>query len=427
MLKINHEQPVIIDRHEGYLHMSEATHHYCTVGVTPDGTILANYGVHPDGHFPPGRHVPVEVPGAKYPVYKFRPRQNYPHYRWPYSGCHCRSVEGGRAWSDPVPGVLCSGAAPVGDKTLCPFGEPGYVFPVEPGLGVTSMGESADNGRTWRDRPDVMFHYPLHLSLSLFENWIEGVEILGSFENCGTFKAMSDGSLMTFLTVGMDRDRKDTPWILPLMFRSTDGGYNFHFVGMPTGIPPPPESEATRGVNAFVEPALTELPNGDLLAVFRTGYHQPDRLMLQCKSSDGGKSWSDLITCPGVLRYYPVRRLDPLRNEGKLYSSNAGVSPWLTTLPNGVVAMTYGRPGLHITFSEDGTGDEWLDRIPIVPEPSLFGINYGNTGMSGVLEIGENELIVIYDIANYEPPEGGPMGNTVFSLRMQVERMDQVN
>ena len=26
MLKINHEQPVIIDRHEGYLHMSEATH-----------------------------------------------------------------------------------------------------------------------------------------------------------------------------------------------------------------------------------------------------------------------------------------------------------------------------------------------------------------------------------------------------------------
>ena len=41
----------------------------------------------------------------------------------------------------------------------------------------------------------------------------------------------------------------------------------------------------------FVEPALTELPNGDLLAVFRTGYHQPDRLMLQCKSSDRGKSW----------------------------------------------------------------------------------------------------------------------------------------
>ena len=45
----------------------------------------------------------------------------------------------------------------------------------------------------------------------------------------------------------------------------------------------------------FVEPALTELPNGDLLAVFRTGYHQPDRLMLQCKSSDRGKSWSDLV------------------------------------------------------------------------------------------------------------------------------------
>ena len=425
MLRIRHERPVNVDRHEGYLHTLEATHHYCTVGVTPDGTILASYGVHPDVATVPDRHVPVDLPNAKYPVYKFRPRKNHPHYRWPYSGCHCWSADRGRTWSDPTPGLLCSGAAPVGDKALCPMGEPGYVFPIGPGMGVTSMGESDDNGRTWRDRPDVMFHYPADLDLALFEDWIAGVGIIGCFEHCGTFKALSDGSLVTFMTAGMDRPRAGgghTRWIAPLMFRSTDDGYHFHFFGLPAGMPPLPDSEVLRGISAFVEPALTELPNGDLLSVFRTASHQPDRAMLQCKSSDRGRTWSDLIYCPGVPRYYPVRRLDPIRNEGKLHLSSAGVSPWLTTLPNGVVAMVYGRPGLHITFSEDGTGDEWRDCIPIVPEPSLFGVNCENTGMAGVLAIGENELIVIYDIANYEPPDGGPTGNTVFSLRMTVER-----
>ncbi len=44
-------------------------------------------------------------------------------------------------------------------------------------------------------------------------------------------------------------------------------------------------------------------------------------------------------------------RLDPFRNEGKTPMNNAEVSPWLATLPNGVVTMVYDRPGLHITFS----------------------------------------------------------------------------
>ena len=42
--------------------------------------------------------------------------------------------------------------------------------------------------------------------------------------------------------------------------------------------------------------------------------------------------------------------------------------------------------------------------------------------MAGVIDVGENELLMVYDIYNYEPPEGGPVGNTVFGLRMTVER-----
>ena len=426
MLKIQYEQAVFIDRYIDHLEQEEATHHYCKVGLTPDGTILASYGLHPDIVGPADRFVPVDVPGAKYPVYKFRPRQAHPDYRWPDGECYCWSADGGRSWSEPTPGVTCSGAAPVGDKTLCPNGMPSYVFLVEPGLGVTSLGESDDNGRTWRARPDVFFHYPPDLNLLVSSgDPVAGANVIGSFENCATFKTLSDGSLVTFVTVQMacsPSDDTHSQWFLPLMFRSTDGGYNFHFVGLPTGMPPLAATEVTRGVRAFVEPALVELPNGALLAVFRTAYHQPDRAMVQCKSSDGGKTWRALILSPGVPRYYPVRRLHPIHNEGKTHMSNAGVSPWLTLLPNGVVAMVYGRPGVHITFSEDGTGDEWRDRIPIVPEPSLFGINCHSSHMAGVVAVEDNQLVVIYDIANYQPPEGGPLGNTVLSLRMTIDK-----
>ena len=423
MLKIHHEDPVIIDRTIGYLDTLEATHHYCRVGHTPDGTILACYGLHPDLVRPADVYVRVDVPGAKYPVYRFNPREAHPDYRWPFMTAYCRSEDGGRTWSEPTPGVGCSGCAPVGDKTLCPNE---MMFHVEPGLGVTHMSESDDNGRTWRDRPDVFFHYPPEFDLRVNPNqWITGATIIGHFENCATFKTLSDGSLVTFVTIWKDCQRpggEQERWVFPLMFRSTDGGYNFDFVGLPAGMPPHEETEVTRGIWAFAEPALTELPNGDLLAVFRTGYHQPDRAMLQSKSFDGGKTWSELILCPGVTRHYPVRMLPPIHNEGKTHMSNAEVSPWLATLPNGVVAMVYGRPGEHITFNEDGTGDEWRDRIPIVPEPSLFGINCDSSHMAGVAAVGENELVVVYDIANYEPRDGEPLGNTVFSVRMTVEK-----
>jgi len=425
MLKIYHEDPVIIDRHIGHLEQREATHHFCKTGTAPHGTLLASYGLHPDVVVPPDVYVRVDVPRARHPVYKFRPREAYPDYRWPFMGACCRSEDAGRSWSKPVLGTSCNAAAAVGARTVCLNGEPAYLFAVEPGLAVTSMGESDDDGRTWRDRPDVYFHYPPDLGLCVEDSCVAGARVIGNFDNRASFKRLSDGSLVTFVMVSVDRSRPGDPWsrwLIPLMFRSTDGGYNFQFVSLPAGMPPLKQTEATRGVRALVEPGLAELPNGELLAVFRTGYHQPDRVMLQARSSDGGVSWSELIACPGVPRYYPVRRLQPIVNEGKTHMNNAGVSPWLAALPSGVVAMVYGRPGLHITFSEDGTGSEWRDRIPIVPEPSLFGVNCDSSAMAGVEAVGENELVVVYDIHNYKPPDGGPVGNTVFSLRMTVEK-----
>ena len=146
MLKIHHEDPVIIDRTIGYLDTLESTHHYCRAGYTPDGTILATYGLHPDLVRPADVYVRVDVPGAKYPVYRFNPREAHPDYRWPFMTAYCRSEDGGRTWSEPTPGVGCSGGAPVGDKTLCPNE---MMFHVEPRSGCDAYE------RVRRQRADV--------------------------------------------------------------------------------------------------------------------------------------------------------------------------------------------------------------------------------------------------------------------------------
>jgi len=416
MVKIYTEEPVIVQRHEGYLGLLESTHHYCTVGRTPDGTIIAFYGMHPDIGIPSSAWTPVDVPGSKYPIYKFRPRQTLPAYHWPHLAAYCLSGDGGRTWSEPVMTDGWRGAVPVGTKTLSAYG---YLYLAEPGVAVASFRESDDNGQNWKDRAGVFFHFPSDLDLFISEDHISDARCVMNFENGGTLKSLSDGSLVTFATARMQRG--DERWWLPLMFQSADGGYNFNFVSFPTGTEPPLSH------TGFVEPALAELPNGDLLAVFRTGYHRPDRVMMQCRTSDGGKTWSEPVICPGIPRYYPLRFLHPIRNEGKTHYNAANVSPWLATLKNGVVALVYGRPGVYITFSEDGTGKEWRDRIPVVPEPSLMGCISGADGvnsshMAGVIDIGESELLVFFDIYNYLPPKGGTVGNTVFALRMKVTR-----
>ena len=412
MLKIDIEEPIILGRQGGPQATERSSYHYCTAGRASGGAILAFYGMHPDVFIPPTVWVPVTAPGSRHPIYKFRPRQAHPDYPWPHLGAYCRSEDGGRTWSAPEMTDGWGGSSvPAGDKTLSPYG---YLYFVEPGLAVGAFRESGDGGCTWKDGPDVFFHFPPDLNLYVNEDLMAGARILMNFESRGTLKALSDGSIITTATAQMLLgDRK---WWLQLLFRSTDGGHSFEFVGLPTGAAPP---QNHRG---FTEPALTELSNGDLLMAFRIEYHQPDRVMMQCRSSDGGRTWTEPIVCPGVPRHYPIRRLQPIANQGKLHLNAAGVSPYLTTLPSGIVAMVYGRPGVYITFSEEGTGEVWRDRLPVVAEESLFGINCDSSHMAGVIDVGMHELVMIYDVYNYQPPEGGPAGDTAFALRMRVER-----
>ena len=115
--------------------------------------------------------------------------------------------------------------------------------------------------------------------------------------------------------------------------------------------------------DGYCEPALIETPDGGLLCVMRWGGGTP---LGQCRSLDGGMTWSE----PEKLAAH-------------------GVDPDLCLMSNGVLACTYGRPGLHIMFSEDGCGYSWGYRTEI-------GTWRSSTYM-GIAEVAPGKLLLVYD------------------------------
>lgn len=83
----------------------------------------------------------------------------------------------------------------------------------------------------------------------------------------------------------------------------------------------------------FNETGLAETSDGDLLALMRHGsYH----LIWSNRSSDGGRTWQGI---------------EPLNHPG--------VFPGLERMGNGALAAAWGRPGMTVAFSTDGTGHFW--------------------------------------------------------------------
>lgn len=150
-----------------------------------------------------------------------------------------------------------------------------------------------------------------------------------------------------------------------ILVESADGGATWDFVSVVAtfrdGVPG----------DGFCEPAITAVPDGSLLCVMRRGGGLP---LAQCRSRDGGKTWSEPEMLPGH-----------------------GVDPDLFLMSSGVLACTYGRPGLHIMFSPDGCGYSWGYR-------TMIG-EWGSSTYMGVAEVAPGELLVVYDHNQAKPGE----------------------
>ena len=146
------------------------------------------------------------------------------------------------------------------------------------------------------------------------------------------------------------------------------------------------------GDDGFCEPALIALRNGNLLCFMRTGGGNPQHpgpMYLAC-SDDAGLSWSTPI---------PI--------------ADRGVWPNACELENGVIAVTYGRPGNWLTFSTDG-GASWQGHLCFSCDP---GSHYNNIAV-----VGKEEFLVTYYREVFTWPGQKPVSTEIIGTRFAVRR-----
>lgn len=159
------------------------------------------------------------------------------------------------------------------------------------------------------------------------------------------------------------------------------------------------------------ESSVIRLPDGRLMIVFRVG-ETKDWPLRRSFSSDDGRTW----TKPDVLPAYSVE-------------------PQLLRLANGVIALSTGRPGLHLWLTTDpaAAAQSWQDvdiaeqhnewfRDPsyeISPrDPSSPDKGWTSTAYTGLVQVAPNKLLLLYD----RGPKDAQDATRLFAMPLEVPR-----
>ena len=122
------------------------------------------------------------------------------------------------------------------------------------------------------------------------------------------------------------------------------------------------------GAMAPSETAMAVNTQGDLVCVHRNTDHR-QLPMWTTSSADGGRTWTQ-----------PRQLFDQ------------GVMPQLLTLDNGIMALAFGRPGVLLSFSPDGTGNEWTSPQRIFEESH----DKQSCGYTGLLPLSDDTFLIAY-------------------------------
>lgn len=217
-----------------------------------------------------------------------------------------------------------------------PYGGPGFITlgELRDGtlIGFSHLSRNRKDGhtvKTWRSE-DGGESWTVHYAPLLGPTW---KEIPVKYYTCfhRSVVELEDGSILVAAYDNLD-------WIpgtrrsRTVIYRSTDRGERFFLYSTVA-------ADYTVEAGRFNEAALQPLDNGDLLCVMRTGAGCP---IYQSRSRNGGATWS----------------------EPEMTGAD-GVDPDVVRLSNGVLACSYGRPGVWVMFNADGTGRLWTNRTRI--------------------------------------------------------------
>jgi hypothetical protein len=167
--------------------------------------------------------------------------------------------------------------------------------------------------------------------------------------------------------------------------RSTDSGRSWQLQGRiayePDAQADPQAAARTQG---FTEPGTVQLADGSILVMLRTTDGLGAGPLYASRSSDLGQTW----TKPTVVNAF-------------------GVMPRLLRLNNGVVVLSYGRPGVDVRFSFDGTGNQWSDPLSLVPLTS-DNIQADTCGYTSLLPLSDDSFLIAYSWFKRPGADGQP-------------------
>ena len=222
------------------------------------------------------------------------------------------SSDGGQTWPDYVQSqsFYISGMARLQDGSLLAMS---YITQrVGPTDNSAYYWTSTDGGANWTARVGNV-HVP-QSQVVRGANW-------GGFVFHRSILTMPDGSLRATMYGNFVGDSKfRSIWV-----RSDDGGANWTFVSTIA-------YSSTVGSEGFCEPVVVRAADGSLLVVMRTG--STSYPLYQARSTDGGLTWSQPTTLPGM---------DP--------TQTLSVDPDLTLMANGTLVLSYaaGNPDSRAT------------------------------------------------------------------------------
>lgn len=267
------------------------------------------------------------------------------------------------------------------------------------------VNRSNDGGRSWTLESHVPVYFPID------RNLLRGTHDTARMTWwCTQMLALDGDSILAT----MNGSFANSSHHVAVLLKSDDAGRSWHFVSEIGGQKQPHHQ-------GYYGTAIDRLPDGSLLAVIQTLYANP-RILVQSRSVDEGKTWTDPIVCPGIPGLDPATLgyTTPAGRQAKF--DGAYKHPSLLRLSNGVLALTYGRPGIQVAFSTDGTGQRW-DRIEtIVPlgPPYSYSIYDATSGKPAFVELDRDRLLLLYDVYEYAKNAGDTPVNTVFMRELMV-------
>lgn len=184
--------------------------------------------------------------------------------------------------------------------------------------------------------------------------------------------------------------------------RSTDFGRTWRLQGR---IAYEPDTEADPQARArtqgFTEPASVFLADGTLLAMLRTTDGLGVGPLYSSRSSDLGKTWSKPVV------------VNP-----------SGVMPRMLRLGNGVLVLSYGRPGAELRFNYDGRGESWSDPLKLVPLSSA-DVQADSCGYTSLLPLSDDSFLIAYSWFK-RPAEDGTTRKALLVREVKVPAANAV-